>query len=139
MIKTCRKCGKEKESHLFYKQPNSKDGRDSRCSECAKENAKRARNERIEHYREYDRKRGSRQDKGYPSEYRDRNPNKYRSHNMVNNNIRSGNLVSQPCEICGETKTVAHHDDYLMPLNVRWMCQAHHKQWHAKNGPGRNG
>lgn len=42
------------------------------------------------------------------------------------------------CEICNSVKVVAHHDDYLKPLEVRWMCQAHHKQWHVKNGEGLN-
>ena len=57
---------------------------------------------------------------------------------MVNNQIRSGNLHSMSCEVCGCEKSVAHHDDYNKPLNVRWLFQAHHKQWHSENGEGLN-
>ena len=42
------------------------------------------------------------------------------------------------CEICGKEKTHAHHDDYDKPLNVRWLCAEHHRQWHAKYGEALN-
>src|SRR3990167_8271898 len=38
----------------------------------------------------------------------------------------------------GELKTEAHHDDYGIPLGVRWLCRKHHCQWHRRNGPGLN-
>jgi hypothetical protein len=44
-----------------------------------------------------------------------------------------------PCEVCRTTEKIhAHHDDYAKPLNVRWLCSAHHSQWHAKNGEALN-
>ncbi len=46
-----------------------------------------------------------------------------------------GTLVQQPCEICGKPETVAHHDDYSKPLDVRWLCRAHHQEWHRENIP----
>lgn len=47
--------------------------------------------------------------------------------------LRSGKLVRQGCEVCGETKTHAHHDDYSKPLEVRWLCVAHHHDHHNKD------
>jgi hypothetical protein len=32
-----------------------------------------------------------------------------------------------------------NRDDYLKPLSVRWLCTAHHAQWHDENGEGVNG
>ncbi len=44
--------------------------------------------------------------------------------------LRTGRLKRMPCEVCGETKAQAHHDDYSKPLDVRWLCQKHHLQHH---------
>lgn len=48
--------------------------------------------------------------------------------------IVSGKLVRQPCEVCGAVKVHAHHDDYSKPLAIRWLCQKHHREHHAKAG-----
>ncbi len=53
----------------------------------------------------------------------------------VKSALRSGRLVRQPCEQCGNHKSEGHHDDYAQPLSVRWLCRAHHAQWHSKNQP----
>ena len=44
--------------------------------------------------------------------------------------VRSGKLYEQPCEVCGENKVEAHHDDYNKPLEVRWLCRKHHDEHH---------
>jgi len=44
--------------------------------------------------------------------------------------IRSGRLTPQPCEVCGHTPAVAHHDSYDRPLDVRWLCRRHHRLHH---------
>lgn len=48
--------------------------------------------------------------------------------------IKLGRITKQPCEICGEPKTDAHHDDYTKPLEVRWLCRPHHVQLHKASG-----
>lgn len=71
--------------------------------------------------------------------YHEKYPNKYKAHNAVNNAIQYGKLFSEGCESCGsDGKTHAHHDDYLKPLNVRWLCPACHSQWHKENGEALN-
>jgi hypothetical protein len=47
-------------------------------------------------------------------------------------------MRSQPCEVCGLVDADAHHDDYAKPTDVRWLCRSHHRQHHAKFGPGLN-
>ena len=60
--------------------------------------------------------------------------------NMVEYALRIGVLVRpSSCEECGSipgemkdgrTKIQSHHDDYNKPLEVRWLCQECHHQWH---------
>jgi len=138
MSKKCFKCGETKPLSFFYKHKQMKDGHVNKCKQCNKNDVATHRIDNIEKIREYDRNRGNRQDKSYLKEYRKNNPKKYKAHCMVNNHKRSGNISELPCELCGDKKVVAHHDDYDLPLNVRWLCHAHHSQWHAKNGEGKN-
>lgn len=64
-----------------------------------------------------------------------------RAHNLTEQAILKGILIRQPCEVCGETgnfvdgrsRVQAHHDDYTKPLEVRWLCQQHHHEWHKLN------
>lgn len=45
--------------------------------------------------------------------------------------VKSGELAPQPCEDCGETESVEmHHDDYGLPLKVRFLCQPCHRRLH---------
>jgi hypothetical protein len=128
----CKKCKKPKSDGDFYASSKST------CKDCVRARSLEYRDLNIEQVREYDRCRGNRQDKGYLKDYRNKNPKRYKAHNIVNNSIRDKKLFKDPCEICGNEKSVAHHDDYDKPLNIRWLCQAHHKQWHAEHGEGLN-
>ena len=42
--------------------------------------------------------------------------------------IKMGRLIRNPCEVCGELKVEAHHDDYHKPFEVRWLCPHHHRE-----------
>lgn len=137
-MKTCFKCGDKKPLSSFYRHPEMVDGRVNKCKECNKIDVRENRMVKVEYYRAYDRARGNRQGYQYTKEYRERYPNKYRAHAIVNSAIKRKKLFSQPCDVCGSEETQAHHDDYFKPLNVRWMCAAHHSQWHKQNGEGLN-
>lgn len=45
-----------------------------------------------------------------------------RAHRLVHRAITSGKLERQDCEIC-QSSAHAHHDDYGLPLKVRWLCR----------------
>lgn len=148
----CKKCDKEKHESEFYK-------RDATCKECRKEAARLNRLKNIDYYREYDKKRFKedprvkdrhkkyQQTDSYKQstkkakrKWQEKNKVKRAVHAITGNAIRAGMLIKQPCEVCGSTVRIhAHHDDYLRPLSVRWLCATHHAQWHDENGEGANG
>lgn len=63
-----------------------------------------------------------------------------RAHNIVEKAIERGRLIRpERCEACGEAgepfadgraPIQGHHDDYNLPLVVRWLCQRCHHEWH---------
>lgn len=135
----------------FYQQTNGNLFRE--CKECTKARARRNRLVKIDYYREFDRRRAglphrieARKAYAQTPEGKDalargskawakRNPIKKAASTAVNNAIRDGSLIRQHCEVCGDANAQAHHDDYSKPLEVRWLCQKHHAEWHKHNMP----
>ena len=136
-MKRCFKCGEVKDLSDFHRNRRMADGHLNKCKSCARLDAAQHRAKNIDAIRAYDRARGGRQTNEDIRRYRSKYPIKYRAHNLVNNSIRDGKLFPMPCEICG-AKADAHHDDYAKPLNVRWLCRVHHKEWHREHGEGLN-
>lgn len=62
-------------------------------------------------------------------------PTDQRVRTIVTKAIARGRLIRKPCEICGAEKADAHHDDYNKPLEVRWLCPSHHREWHLSHNP----
>jgi hypothetical protein len=44
--------------------------------------------------------------------------------------IKRGNIVKQPCCVCGDINAEAHHEDYDKPLEIIWYCRKHHLEHH---------
>ena len=72
---------------------------------------------------------------GYKTEeyriYREKYPEKVKAQQIFNYALKSGKTERSPCEICGEIKVHAHHDNYQKPFDIRWLCPIHHKAAHA--------
>lgn len=62
--------------------------------------------------------------------WRANNPEKRRAHRRVEVAIKFGRMTRMPCEVCGDAKSHAHHDDYSKPLDVIWLCHSHHMAHH---------
>lgn len=137
-MKICIKCGGLKPLDDYYKHSRMADGHLNACKECCKSAEKNHRKTNGDAIRERDRERGSRATPEYQREYKAKYPAKHKAHMAVERAVRKGVLVQQPCEICGSINSVAHHDDYAKPLDVRWLCQLHHIAWHTQNGEGKN-
>lgn len=77
--------------------------------------------------------------KSHSADWNALNPDKRRAQKAVENALKAGRLVRQPCERCGTTIRVqAHHDDYSNPLVVMWLCQQHHKDRHRELAAARD-
>jgi hypothetical protein len=60
------------------------------------------------------------------------NREKRAAYDAVKYALKKGKLARQPCEVCGISKTHAHHSDYSKPLDVIWLCSFHHGNQHRK-------
>jgi hypothetical protein len=74
--------------------------------------------------------------------FRDGSTMDKRAQHLVERAIKKGLLSPKPCESCGSTGypykdgrrgIVAHHTDYNKPLEVVWLCEKCHFEWHRTN------
>jgi hypothetical protein len=45
---------------------------------------------------------------------------------------RRGKLLPEPCEKCEVELAQKHHEDYSLPLQVRWLCRECHLKHHRQ-------
>jgi hypothetical protein len=154
-MKLCRQCNVEKELSSFYKHSKMLDGHLNKCKDCVKTRVSQHRELNIEKIKEYDKVRSKTEkriatnkiyiqsDAGKETRrkaslvYKKRYPMKYAAHIIFRNSIRDKKIERKfICSICLSTKKIeGHHDDYTKPLDVRWLCEACHKEWHRHNKP----
>lgn len=111
----CSRCHEMRPRTEFRKDPCILDGLSVRCRACDVIVVTEAKQKNQAHYTAYAR--------SVPKE-------KARAWAAVHAAIKKGVLVRQACEVCGEQKTDAHHDDYSKPLDVRWLCHMCHEAHH---------
>ena len=141
-MKLCRSCNTEKQLSDFGKRSASKDGLAHKCKQCQKEyDSNRLKDpKRMKMRRDYQKtEAGKKAHAKANSRWLAKNTVKRAAHIIVGNAVRDGKLTPEPCEVCFTTHDVhAHHDDYAKPLEVKWLCSEHHKEWHRLNGEGLN-
>jgi len=144
MLKTCSKCGVEKEGSDFGKEKRTKCGTQSRCKSCILEYSNQRRRDRkledpdyclkVNESRLRWKRKNSSKSTLYNRGYRQRNPDKYSAHREVKAAVEKGLLVPltccQSCDSFG--KTEGHHEDYSRPLDVVWLCVKCHKDLHRR-------
>ena len=154
-MKVCKECQVEKPFDGFYKHAAMADGHLNKCIECVKARVGKHREANLEKIREYDRQRanqphrvkarkeyvkteaGKQARKRASVAYQKRYPMVYASHVITSNAMRDGRLSqASNCSVCKSTEKIeGHHDDYTKPLEVRWLCEQCHKEWHRHNKP----
>lgn len=59
-------------------------------------------------------------------------PERIKANRKLNYAVKKGYIIKQPCLVCGDNQSIAHHDDYSKPLEVLWLCELHHKLRHRE-------
>lgn len=137
-MKTCFKCGENKPLSEFYKHAQMADGHLNKCKTCTKRDATNHRDANLDKIREYDRERAK---QPHRVKATTKNTRRYRSENRkraaanaaVARAVKVGTLHKLPCWVCGSEQVEGHHPDYDSPLDVVWLCAAHHKEIHLKH------
>lgn len=113
--------------HCFIcRRVNSKKGMAQRRAES---------NEDIKTYRREWRAGNKEKVKRHNEKYRAAFKNRIIANRIIERAIAKGTLKRMPCEVCGSAKVHAHHSNYNKPLEVKWLCETHHRQWHENNQP----
>ena len=150
-MKVCRFCKKEKNLNDFYaRYAKCKDccyevKKQYRLSEKGKEarkreviNARLSGKKQIRQKRYEQTEKGKLQQKKYDAKRCNGVEGKARmaAKNAVKYALKVGKLIKEPCWICGEIMSEAHHPSYAndMRLAVTWLCKIHHNQIHNPGG-----
>lgn len=145
-MKTCFKCNETKALSEFYAHPRCQMGTLNKCKDCTKLDVRKhhhkmmqvpqwvAKERERQRIKEAKRRAAGTAHKSNnaTSVWRKLNPAKSRAHNRVAKALTAGRLNRQPCEVCGDKKSQAHHEDYQRPLDVRWLCSRHHSERHVE-------
>jgi hypothetical protein len=121
------------------------------CKKCHRAGVKANRAANLDHYLAFDRARGNQPDRVAAREayaktdrgraalrrggagYINRHPARRKANNIVTAAIRDGKLMRLPCWVCGCEAVEGHHPDYSRPLEVIWLCKAHHQELHNEH------
>jgi hypothetical protein len=137
--KVCPGCKEELAIAEFGSNKQATDGHDNMCRPCRAAVQLEYRWKNIDKMRKRERINGrgpiSDREKRYKAYYRAKYPHRIKANSAVMCALKKGILKKQPCEECGSDalKSHAHHDDYNKPLDVRWLCSIHHREWHMNN------
>jgi hypothetical protein len=135
--KWCPACERELPHDAFSKDRSTKSGLRAYCRECSSEKARERYYANPKPVDELERRRARARAWNHANRkrkmlnrdiYRARWPERESARNAVRYALRMGRMERQPCEVCGDPKSQAHHDDYAKKLEVRWLCQTHHAE-----------
>ena len=147
-IKRCPRCKQELSVTLFYHDKLSMDGYSFYCKQCTRviqiiSREKHAARQIENHHKYYLNHKDeiAKRDKEYRRtpqgkrvnvkkyyRMRAKYPEKFKAREQLRDAVKSGKIKRGVCEVCGSPKTEGHHPDYNKPLEVKWLCQRHHRE-----------
>ena len=134
--KTCFKCHRTLSIEEFYRHSKMADGHLNKCKDCTKADTYESRHvKHRDRVLQYDRERARTPERISAAaeiyeRWKKQNQERRAAQIALGNAVRAKKVIPLPCAICGN-KAEAHHPDYSSPLDVIWLCPAHHKQAHA--------
>lgn len=125
-MKRCKTCNEIKSLEYFEVDHKGYLKRNTECRVCYRPKRLRyiSASKKRPSYREHINISNKRQ--------RELSPQRMKAVGTLNSAIESGKIQRLPCEICGNPKSEAHHEDYTKPLYVRWLCRLHHMHVEGK-------
>ena len=131
----CSQCGQEKSLEEFDVNKTKPLGRSYRCQECRRiydrqHSSEKARKPTkiMQVAKWHQSERGKMMDK----QRRLAHKAAIGAKNILNYYVEKGIIQRLPCVKCGNVNSQGHHPDYSKPLEVIWLCQAHHTEEHKR-------
>lgn len=133
--KTCSKCKRSLSIKRFYREKRGYLGRRGDCIECNIRKS-RAYQKTLKGSIAFNagKRRWAKSPRGKASRkrYVERNRIKMYARGVLRRAVQNGEIKRGKCVVRGCKKpTHGHHEDYTKPLDVIWMCERHHKDYHA--------
>lgn len=128
-VRTCAQCGVE----FQWRVDKRRENRGSFCTRVCADKAKSTTLSGENHWRWNGGRKGQAKKtwlRQYKAKHYKSHPLQHKAWAAVYRAKKSGALVNGPCEVCGSEYTQAHHADYTKPLDVVWLCRAHHLDLH---------
>ncbi len=123
----CKKCKIKKSIGEFHNKESGRRGRNCICKKCMnkwnRNNYQKTKKKVIAYQILYQRN----------MRLTEQGRLKYNAYQRLNWNIKHGNIIRLPCQVCEDKNTYAHHYFGYNPKNalkVKWLCRKHHIKEH---------
>ena len=136
-MKTCSKCGEEKDLSFYLKDPRYKGGYRHQCKPCKNARKKQWQDDNPEAYRAGMKKRNNAPlARAQKRDWAKRNPEKQNAKKAVRYAVKTGRLAPASaceCNDCGKPAQHLHHHSYEVEhrLDVVPLCASCHRIRHA--------
>ncbi len=126
----CRKCNLARHvSNFYYSSLKVKSYTCKRCSvDTQSAEWRDANKERLKIYCQEWREKNRLKVRKYKQEYHQRKRKECSARGKLTYAVKTGKIMKYPCEVCGNIRSEAHHEDYDKPLDVKWLCKKHHRE-----------